>query len=48
MSRIPLLPDDSGEPGHALYPEDSAPARSFDEVAAGIAQTRTRKRIKVV
>jgi ATP-binding protein involved in chromosome partitioning len=48
MSRIPLLPDDSGEPGHALYPEDSAPARSFDEVAASIAQTRTRKRIKVV
>jgi ATP-binding protein involved in chromosome partitioning len=48
MSRIPILPDDSGEPGNALYPEDSAPARSFDEVAAGIAQTRTRKRIKVV
>jgi ATP-binding protein involved in chromosome partitioning len=48
MSRIPILPDDSGEPGNALYPEDSAPARSFDEIAAGIAQTRTRKRIKVV
>ena len=48
MSRIPILPDDSGEPGKALYPEDSAPARSFDEVAAGITQTRTRKRIKVV
>jgi ATP-binding protein involved in chromosome partitioning len=48
MSRIPILPDDSGEPGNALYPEDSAPARSFDEIAAGIAQIRTRKRIKVV
>ncbi|WP_084709482.1 Mrp/NBP35 family ATP-binding protein [Rubrobacter aplysinae] len=48
MSRIPILPDDSGEPGNALYPEDSAPTRSFDEVAAGIAQTKSRKRIKVV
>ena len=48
MSRIPILPDDSGEPGNALYPEDSAPARAFDDVAAGIAQTKTRKRIKVV
>ena len=48
MSRIPILPDDSGEPGNALYPEDSAPAKAFDDVAAGIAQTRTRKRIKVV
>ncbi len=48
MSRIPILPDDTGEPGNALYPEDSAPARSSDEVAAGIAQTKTRKRIKVV
>ncbi len=48
MGRIPILPDSSGEPGHALFPEDSTPARAFDEIAAGIAQKKVRRRIKVL
>ena len=48
MGRIPILPDESGETGHALFPEDSAPARAFDEIAQGIAQKKVRRRIKVL
>ncbi|MDP9454529.1 MAG: Mrp/NBP35 family ATP-binding protein [Actinomycetota bacterium] len=48
MGRIAILPDSSGEPGHALFPEGSGPARSFDEIAANIAQKKVRRRIKVL
>jgi ATP-binding protein involved in chromosome partitioning len=48
MGRIPILPDASGEPGRCLFAEDAAPAKAFDEIAAGLAKTRARKRIKVL
>ena len=48
MSRIPILPDATGEPGNALFEEDSAPARAFDEIAASLAATKVRRRIKVL
>ena len=46
--RIPILPDATGEPGNALFEEGSAPARAFDEIAAGLAATKVRRRIKVL
>ncbi len=48
MGRIPILPDASGEPGNSLFDEGTAPAHAFDEIAKGIAQTKVRKRIKVL
>jgi ATP-binding protein involved in chromosome partitioning len=48
MSRIPILPDATGEPGNALFQEGSAPARAFDEIAASLAATKVRRRIKVL
>src|SRR5215210_7888031 len=48
MSRIPILPDATGEPGNALFEEGSAPARAFDEAAASLAATKVRRRIKVL
>ena len=48
MGRIPILPDASGEPGRSLFEEDSSPARAFDEIAGSIAQSRTRRRLKVL
>jgi ATP-binding protein involved in chromosome partitioning len=48
MGRIPLLPDASGEPGKSLFDEGTSPARAFDEIAKSLAQTKVRKRIKVL
>ncbi len=48
LGRIPILPDASGEPGNALFTEDTAPARAFDEIAKSIAQIKVRRRIKVL
>jgi ATP-binding protein involved in chromosome partitioning len=48
MSRIPILPDATGEPGNALFEEGSAPARAFDDIAASLAATKVRRRIKVL
>jgi ATP-binding protein involved in chromosome partitioning len=48
LGRVPILPDASGEPGRSLFAEDTAPARAFDEVARTVAQTKVRKRIKVL
>lgn len=48
LGRIPILPDDSGEPGRSLFDTESAPAKAFDEIAASLAQTKVRKRIKVL
>ncbi|CAN5547417.1 Mrp/NBP35 family ATP-binding protein [soil metagenome] len=48
LGRIPILPDESGEPGQSLFDTDSVPAKAFDEIAASLAQTKVRKRIKVV
>jgi ATP-binding protein involved in chromosome partitioning len=45
---IPILPDATGEPGNALFAEDTAPARAFDEIAHSLAQKKVRKRIKVL
>jgi len=48
MGRIPLLPDASGEPGKSLFEERTTPARAFDEIAKSLAQTKVRRRIKVL
>lgn len=48
LGRIPILPDATGEPGNALFEEDTAPARAFDEIAKSLAQKKVRKRIKVL
>lgn len=48
VGRIPILPDASGEAGNALFEEGTAPARAFDEIAASLASTKARRRIKVL
>jgi ATP-binding protein involved in chromosome partitioning len=48
LGRVPILPDASGEPGKSLFAENSTPARAFDEVARSLAQTKVRRRIKVL
>ena len=48
LGRIPILPDATGEPGRSLFAENTTPARVFDEIAASIAATKVRKRIKVL
>src|SRR5918911_1593385 len=48
LGRIPILPDATGEPGNALFAENSVPARAFDEIAAALAATKVRRRIKVL
>ena len=48
LGRIPILPDTTGEPGKALFAEDSTPARAFDEIAASLAAKKVRRRIKVL
>ena len=48
MGRIPIVPDATGEPGNALFEEGTAPARAFDEIAASLAATKVRRRIKVL
>ena len=48
LGRIPILPDASGEPGNALFAEDTVPARAFDEIAGNLAQKKVRRRLKVL
>ena len=48
LGRVPILPDATGEPGNALFAEDTAPTRAFDEIAQALAQTKVRRRIKVL
>jgi ATP-binding protein involved in chromosome partitioning len=48
MGRVPILPDSTGEPGNALFPNDSAPARAFDGVAQAIAAKKVRRKLKVL
>ncbi|MGB3684116.1 MAG: Mrp/NBP35 family ATP-binding protein [Rubrobacteraceae bacterium] len=48
LGRIPILPEESGEPGRSLFAEDTAPFRAFDEIAASLVETKVRKRIKVI
>lgn len=48
LGRIPIRPDASGEPGRSLFEEGSTPARAFDEIAQVLAQTKVRRRIKVL
>ena len=48
MGRIPIVPDATGEPGRSLFDVDSSPARAFDEIAAALASTKVRRRIKVL
>jgi ATP-binding protein involved in chromosome partitioning len=48
LGRIPILPDASGEPGRSLFEVGTAPAKAFEEIAASLAATKVRKRIKVL
>jgi ATP-binding protein involved in chromosome partitioning len=48
LGRIPIEPDATGEPGRSLFEEGTAPAGVFDEIAASIAQTKVRRRLKVL
>jgi ATP-binding protein involved in chromosome partitioning len=48
MGRIPILPDVTGEPGNALFDEDSAPGRAFGEIARSIAAKKVRRKLKVL
>ncbi|HWS79817.1 MAG TPA: hypothetical protein VN178_02245, partial [Rubrobacter sp.] len=48
MGRIPLEPDGTGEPGGSLFEEGTIPALAFEEIAASLAATKVRRRIKVL
>src|SRR5829696_2778663 len=48
LGRIPIQPEATGEPGRSLFEVDSSPARVFDEMAAALAATKVRRRIKVL
>jgi ATP-binding protein involved in chromosome partitioning len=48
MGRIPIQPEATGEPGRSLFEVGSSPARAFDDIAAALAATRVRRRIKVL
>jgi ATP-binding protein involved in chromosome partitioning len=48
MGRIPIVADASGEPGRSLFEAGSSPAGVFDEIAAALAATKVRRRIKVL
>jgi ATP-binding protein involved in chromosome partitioning len=48
VGRVPILPDATGEPGNALFPEGTAQARAFDEISMGLASTKRRRRLKVL
>ena len=48
LGRIPIQPDASGEPGRSLFETDTDQARAFDEIAGSIAQTKVRRRLKVL
>jgi ATP-binding protein involved in chromosome partitioning len=48
MGRIPIVADATGEPGRSLFEVDSSPARVFDEMAATLAASKVRRRIKVL
>jgi ATP-binding protein involved in chromosome partitioning len=48
MGRIPIVADATGEPGRSLFEVDSTPARVFDEMAATLAASKVRRRIKVL
>ncbi|HSK82898.1 MAG TPA: hypothetical protein VK902_23085, partial [Rubrobacter sp.] len=48
MGRIPIVADATGEPGRSLFEVESTPARVFDEIAAALAASKVRRRIKVL
>ncbi|HLL97802.1 MAG TPA: Mrp/NBP35 family ATP-binding protein [Rubrobacteraceae bacterium] len=48
LGRIPIQPDASGEPGRSLFEEGTDQAHVFDEIAGNIAETRVRRRLKVL
>jgi ATP-binding protein involved in chromosome partitioning len=48
LGRIPIEPEATGEPGRSLFEVDSTPARLFEEMAAALAATKVRRRIKVL
>ena len=48
LGRIPIQPDASGEPGRSLFEADTDQAHAFDEIAGIVAQTKVRRRLKVL
>ena len=48
LGRIPIQPDTSGEPGRSLFAVGTEQARAFDEIAGAVAQTKVRRRLKVL
>src|SRR3712207_387579 len=48
MGRIPMMADATGEPGGSIFEEGTTPSGAFDEIAASLAATKVRRRIKVL
>ncbi len=48
LGRIPIQPDATGEPGRSLFDVESTPGRAFEEIAAALAASKVRRRIKVL
>jgi ATP-binding protein involved in chromosome partitioning len=48
LGRIPIQPDATGEPGRSLFEVESTPGRAFEEIAASLAASKVRRRIKVL
>lgn len=48
LGRIPIHPDESGEPGQTLFEEGTTPAVAFDQMAATLVASKTRRRMKVL
>jgi ATP-binding protein involved in chromosome partitioning len=48
LGRIPMVADATGEPGGSIFEEGTTPWRAFDEIAASLAATKVRRRIKVL
>ena len=48
LGRIPIVADASGEAGRSLFEAESSPGRVFEEIAATLAATKVRRRIKVL
>jgi ATP-binding protein involved in chromosome partitioning len=48
LGRIPMVADATGEPGGSIFEEGTTPSGAFDDIAATLAATKVRRRIKVL
>jgi ATP-binding protein involved in chromosome partitioning len=48
MGRIPMVADSTGEAGGTIFEEGTTPSGAFEEIAASLAATKVRRRIKVL